>query len=283
MKRITLLVAFVVASFTMSAQVTTPQPSPAAKLEQKVGLTDVTIEYARPGVKGRTIFGNLVPYGKLWRTGANANTKITFSEDVKVDGKELKKGTYAIYSKPSAESWEVIFYADANNWGTPRNWDESKVAASVTGKVYPVPFNVETFTIDINNLSNSGGTLEFIWEKTYVAIPFTVPTDQAVVASIEKAMNGPSAGEYYQAAVYYLQEGKDIGKAKMWIDKAIEIRGKDNPAFWYHRQQSLIYAKSGDKKGAVKAAKRSLELAEKAGNADYVKLNKDSLKDWGAL
>ncbi len=284
MKKLLLIASAFVLSFSINAQVKTPQPSPFSKVEQKVGLTDVTFEYSRPGVKGRTVFGDLVPYGKLWRTGANKNTQITFSTDVTIDGQEVKEGTYAIFVTPSAESWEIVFYSDANNWGTPQKWDESKVAAKVTAKVHEVPFNVETFTIDINSITNNGGNLEFIWEKAWVGVPFTVPTEGAVMASIDKTMAGPGAGDYYSAAVYYLQEGKDLSKAVQWIDKAIAMRkatSKDGKEpFWMMRQKSLIHAKRGDKKAAIEAAKRSLKLAEDAGNADYVKMNKDSLKEW---
>ena len=266
-------------SYGINAQIETPQPSPFAKMEQVVGLTDVSVEYSRPAMRGRTIFGDLVPYDKLWRTGANANTKITFSDDVSVGNTALKAGTYAIFTKPGMESWEVIFYSDANNWGTPQNWDESKVAAKVTAPVNKMDFDVQSFTIMIGNLTSNSAELGFIWEKTYVGVPFSVPTDTKATASIEKVMAGPGANDYFNAAVYYLNEGKDINKAKMWIDKAAEMTAKE-PRFWYLRQKSLIYAKAGDKKGAVESAKKSLELAEKAGNADYVKMNKDSLKEW---
>ena len=266
-------------SYGINAQIETPQPSPFAKMEQVVGLTDVSVEYSRPAMRGRTIFGDLVPYDKLWRTGANANTKITFSDDVSVGNTALKAGTYAIFTKPGMESWEVIFYSDANNWGTPQNWDESKVAAKVTAPVNKMDFDVQSFTIMLGNLSSNSAELGFIWEKTYVGVPFSVPTDTKATASIEKVMAGPGANDYFNAAVYYLNEGKDINKAKMWIDKATEMTAKE-PRFWYLRQKSLIYAKAGDKKGAVESAKKSLELAEKAGNADYVKMNKDSLKEW---
>ena len=279
MKKLLMIALVFTLSFSVNAQVKTPQPSPFSKVEQKVGLTDVTFEYSRPGVKGRTIFGDLVPYGKLWRAGANANTKITFSTDVTIEGQTIKAGTYAIFVTPNKTNWEVVFYTDASNWGTPEKWDDTKVAAKTTVDVHEVPFNVESFTMDINNLSNNGGTLEFIWEKTYVGVPFTVPTDVAVIASIEKTMAGPGAGDYYSSAVYYLQEGKDINKAKVWIDKAIELT-KDKPRFWYLRQASLIYAKAGDVKGAIKAAKASLKGAEKAGNADYVKMNTESIAEW---
>ena len=282
MKKIFLFACAGIMSLALNAQITTPQPSPASKIEQKVGLTDVTIEYSRPSMKGRTIFGDLVPFDKMWRFGANKNTTITFSDDVKVGENELKAGSYAIFAKPSQTSWEIYFYSDTNNWGTPREWDDAKVAAKVTAETNDIPFDVETFTLDVNNLTNNGATLDIIWEKTYLAVPFTVPTGKAVEASIDKVMSGPGAGDYYSAAVYYLQEGKDINKAKMWIDKAIDLT-KDQPRFWYLRQQSLIHAKAGDVKGAIEAAKKSLAGAEAAGNADYVKMNKESIAEWSKM
>ncbi|MFY7670752.1 DUF2911 domain-containing protein [Tenacibaculum sp. MEBiC06402] len=281
MKKI--LLGLFVASLTLSvnAQIQTPQPSPLSKIEQKVGLTDVTVEYSRPGVKGRKVFGNLVPFGKLWRTGANKNTMVTFSQDVTIDGKTLKKGSYAIFTKPGATSWEVMFYSDTNNWGTPRKWDDSKVALTTTAKVENMPMSIETFTITIDDLTNSSAVLGILWENTYAGIKFNVPTDKAVEASIESVMAGPAPNDYYAAASYYMDEGKDIKKAMMWIDKAVEMTSA-KPRFWYLRKQSLIHAKAGDKKGAIKAAKASLKYAEEAKNADYIKMNKDSLKEWGA-
>ncbi len=282
MKKLLLILMAFTMAYSVNAQVETPQPSPFTKIEQKVGLTDVTLEYSRPNMRDRTIFGDLVPYDKLWRTGANANTKITFSDDVVIDGTTLKAGEYAIFAKPGKTSWEVVFYSDASNWGTPRNWDDTKVAVKTTAKVYEMPMKIETFTIGFDDLSNSSAVIGMIWENVYVGVKFEVPTDEAVVASIKKAMNGPGANDYFSAAVYYLQEGKDIAKAKKWIDKAVDMT-KDKPRFWYLRQQSLIHAKAGDKAGAVKAAKASLAGAEKAGNADYVKMNKESLAEWGAM
>ncbi|AWX45898.1 hypothetical protein HME9304_02929 [Flagellimonas maritima] len=281
MKKLILLLCVVSVSFSMNAQITTPAPSPASKIEQKVGLTDVTVDYSRPSMRGRTIFGNLVPYDKLWRTGANAYTTIEFSTDVTIDGKELKAGKYSIFTKPTASNWEVFFYTDTQGGGTPRDWDESKVAAKTTVQTYPIPMDIETFTISIDDLTNNGANLGMMWEKTYVGIPFTVPTDTTVMKDIESTMAGPSAGDYYTAAVYYLDEDKDISKAKEWMDKAMSMTKE--PRFWQLRQQSLIYAKAGDKKAAIETAKKSLTAAEAAGNDDYVKMNKDSLKEWGAL
>ncbi|WP_299439402.1 DUF2911 domain-containing protein [uncultured Aquimarina sp.] len=278
MKKIILFVSAALLSFGIEAQVKTPQPSPLSKVEQVVGLTDVSLEYSRPSMKGRTIFGNLVPFDKLWRTGANKNTQITFSDDVKVEGSELKKGTYAIFTKPGKETWEVIFYSDASNWGTPQKWDDSKVAAKATVKTNTLPFNVETFTVMFSEFKMDGATMNFVWENTEAAIKIEVPTKKIAAASIEAVMAGPSPNDHYQAAVFY-KDTEDYAKAKQHIEKAVAGRAD---AFWYHRQHSLILAKNGDKDGAIKAAKTSLELAEKAKNADYVKLNKDSLAEWGA-
>lgn len=280
MKKLFLLVCVALVSVGGYAQIQTPAPSPFQKIEQKVGLTDVTLEYSRPAMRGRVIFDGLVPYGKIWRTGANANTKITFSDEVTIGGKTLKAGSYAIYTKPNAENWEVMFYSDANNWGTPQEWDDTKVAVTVKAQVYPMPMNIESFTMSFDDITNDSAVLGILWEKTYVGVPMKFNTDKKVAASIDQVMSGPGANDYYAAAVYYLESGKDINKAKTWIDKAVELR---TDAFWYFRQQSLIYAKSGDKKGAIKAAQKSLEMAKAAGNDDYVALNQKSLKEWGAM
>jgi len=285
MKKLLLIALVLTFSFSVNAQVESPQPSPFAKVEQKVGLTDVTLEYSRPGMKGRTIFGDLVPYGKTWRTGANANTKITFSDDVTVGGTTLKAGSYAIYTVPNEGSWDVMFYSDATNWGTPQEWDESKVAVKVAAQVYPMPMKIETFTMTFDDLSNDSATLGILWESVYVGVKFEVPTDSKVSASIEKVMSGPGAGDYFSSAVYYLTSDKDISQAVKWINKAVSLTKdtKRGTPYWFLRQQSLILAKAGDTKGAIAAAKKSLAGAEEAENADYVKMNKDSLKEWGGM
>ena len=281
MKKLILFVFALALTVSVNAQIETPQPSPFSTVEQKVGLTDVTLEYSRPNMRGRAIFGDLVPYGKVWRAGANRNTVITFSDDVTIDGTTLKAGSYAIYIIPSEKSWEVIFYTDTNNWGNPQEWDDSKVAVKATAQIYELPVDIETYTITFDDLTNNSANLGIMWEKAYVAVKFEVPTQTKVAASIEKAMSGPSANDYYSAAVYKLSEKEDLDQAMEWIDKAVEM-SKDEPRFWYFRQQSLIHAANGDKKGAIAAAKKSLEAAKKAGNDDYVKMNEDSLKEWGA-
>jgi hypothetical protein len=282
MKKIILSLCIAVVGFSSNAQIKTPQPSTFQKIEQAVGLTNITLEYSRPNTNGRVVFGNLVPFGTLWRTGANVNTKITFSTDVTIDGKNLKKGTYAIFTRPNQESWDVIFYSDATNSGTPRNWDESKVALQTTVNVQEMPMKVETFTITFDDITNNSANIGFLWEETYVPVKFETPTDAMVSQQITAMMAGPAADDYYASAVYYLQSNKDIKLAQEWIDKAVEMT-KDKPRYWFLRQQSLIHAKAGNKKGAIAAAKASLKYAEEGKNADYIKMNTESLKEWGAM
>lgn len=279
MKKLYLFLFAGILSAGMAAQITAPQPSPFSKMEQEVGLTNVTIEYSRPGMRDRQIFGNLVPFGELWRTGANSNTKITFSDDVEIGGKQLEKGTYAIYTRPNKENWEVMFYSDSNNWGNPQQWDDSKVALKATAAVSELPFAMETFTIFLDDLKSDGAVLNFVWENTVASLPFTVPTDAKTLASIEKVMNGPTANDFFAAGSYYHDSGKDKKKALEWVNKAISMQ--ETPPFWMLRKKSLIQADLGMKKEAIATAKLSLEGAQNANNADYVKMNQDSLKEWG--
>jgi hypothetical protein len=278
MKNIIFVLAMMIANYAIEAQVKAPQASPKSTLTQVVGLTNVEIVYSRPSAKGRDVFNNLVPFGKLWRTGANENTTITFSDDVVIDGKTLAKGKYALYTTPRADNWEIVFYSDTNNWGNPETWDETKVALRTNAKPEMLGRNVESFTIGINNLDNNFAHLEISWEKTLVAIKFEVPTQKIAMASIDKALAGPTSGDYYASAQYLFQSNGDISKALTYIDKALEM-SKDKP-FYYFRLKSLIQAKQGDKKGAIETAKISLVAAEAAKNQDYVKMNKDSIAEW---
>lgn len=281
MKKSLIALVMLTVSAIGSAQVQTPQSSPKAVVEQTIGLTDVKIEYHRPSARGRAVYGELVPFGRVWRTGANQNTMVTFSNDVVIGGKSLEAGKYALYTQPKADSWDVIFYTDTNNWGLPQTWDEKKVALRTTVKPEFLNRNIETLTIGINNLNNDYGHLEIAWEKTMVAVKIEVPTSDLAMKSIKSVMNGPSARDYFDAAQYYYQSNHDLATALKWMDSAIEKtpKGQDVP-FYFLRQKALIQAKMGDKKGAIATAKLSLEAAEKANNADYVKMNKDSIQEW---
>jgi len=273
-----LLIAFVFAGIlTTNAQIKTPAPSPFTKIEQKVGLTDVTLEHSRPAMRGRTIFGDLVPYDKIWRTGANARTKITFGDDVTIDGDTLKKGTYAIFTKPNAESWEVYFYTDYKGGGTPQNWDDSKVALKTSTKIVSLPMDIQSFTMGFDDVTANSAVIGMLWENTYVGVKFNVPTDAIAQKSIDAVMGGPTANDYFGAASYYRNNGKDMKQALIWITKATELRKE---AFWMMREKSLILAAMGNKKEAIEAAKSSLAVAKEAKNDAYIKMNTESIAEW---
>ncbi len=278
MKKIIIALAIIIANFTIEAQVKTPQASPKATVFQTVGLTDVEVNYSRPGARGRAVFGNLVPFGKLWRTGANENTTVSFSDDVVIDGKILKKGKYALYTIPKIESWEIIFYATTDNWGTPQEFNEANVALRTTVKEEALPKAVETFTIGINDLDSNFAFLEIYWENSSVAVKFEVPTQKTAIANIEKALAGPTAGDYFSAAQFLFQSNGDNTKALVYVNKALDM-STEKP-YWYNRLKSLIQAKQGDKTEAIETAKLSLAASELAKNQDYVKMNKESIAEW---
>jgi hypothetical protein len=278
MKKLIVVLSLMLVATTVKAQIDAPQPSPSAKAMQTVGLTEVTLEYSRPAKRGRDIFGELVPFDKLWRTGANSNSMITFSDDVKFAGTDVEAGTYAVYTKPGKKEWTVMLYNDTSNWGNPRTWDEDKVVATATVETKKLKNEVESWTMAINEVSMEGAHLQMMWDETLVAVPFSVPTAAKTQASIDKVMAGPSADDYYSAATFYLDANKNLQQAHEWISEALEARPE---AYWMHRKKSLIEAKMGNKSAAIASAKTSLTLAEEAKNMDYVKLNTDSLKEWG--
>lgn len=279
MKKIIIASLLLIGTTGLNAQIQGPKVSPQAKVEQKVGLTDVKIEYYRPGKNNRTVFGDVVPMNELWRTGANENTKVTFS-DAAVFGKDtLKAGTYALFTKPGAKEWEIIFYTDVANWGTPDEWDEKKVALRTTSKVIELKDVVETLTISIDNITTNQAILTVSWDKTRIGLGFTVPTEAKMLASIEKTLAGPSANDYYAAADYYYNSKKDLNQALTWINKYIEMKGEETP-FYVYRKKSLIQAELGDYKGAIATAKISLAGAEKANYKAYIDMNKASIEEW---
>jgi hypothetical protein len=263
---------------TTNAQIVVPQASPKGVLFQTIGLTEVEVNYYRPSMKGRIIFGSLVPFGAIWRTGANENTTISFSTDVTIDGKLLPKGKYALYTIPNPDSWEMIFYSNTSNWGTPEVWDESMVALKASVKAEISDRAVESFTIDIANIETNSGLLELAWEKTFVNLKIDVPTQKIAMENIEKVFEGPTPTDYYTAAQYFFQYNGDLKKCLTYINKACENNPKK--PYWYTRLKSQIQAKLGDKKGAVETAKISLEAAKLEKNADYIKLNQDSIEEW---
>lgn len=261
------------------SQIQGPRLSPQGKVEQKIGLTDLKVEYYRPSKSGRVVFGDVVPLNETWRTGANENTKFTCSDAIVFGTDTLKAGTYAVYTKPTLRSWEIYFYTDYTNWGLPENWDDSKVALKLSSAVFLSSDIVETFTIGIDNITTATASLTFSWDNTRVSVPFTVPTKSKMQASIDKTLAGPTANDYYAAADYYYNAKLDMKQALAWMDKYISMKGAETP-FYVYRKKALIQAELKDFKGAIETAKISTESAEKAGNKDYVEMNKKSIEEW---
>jgi hypothetical protein len=251
---------------TLAQAVKTPAPSPSQTIKQDFGLASVEINYSRPASKGRKIFGDIVPFGKLWRTGANSPTKVTFGEDVKIAGKELKAGSYQVMSIPSQNSWEILFNKGTNG---VFNYHPEEDVLKVSVPSQSISSLVENFTIQFANISSNKMDIQLTWEKTQVNIPLEVDIDSKIMSTIDKAMNVDSK-PYFEAASYYFETGRDLNKALEWVNKATVA----NPtAYWQFHLKAKIQAKLGDKTGAKATALKSIELAKAGKNEDYVALN----------
>lgn len=247
-----------------------PAASPACTLKQHVGLTDIEIVYSRPGVKARPIFGGLVPYGQVWRTGANNATKIIFSTPVKLNGAEIPAGTYALFTIPGETEWTIIINKAAA--ASIFNYNQTNDLVRVKATPLKLAEPVETFTIEINDIRDESATLNLLWEKTLVPVKIEIELTGKLVPQIEAVMSAAEGRKpYYQAAMFYYDHGQDLQKASKWIDAAIA----DRETYYIAHLKAKILAKLGDKEGAIAAAKRSTELAIKAKDTGYVKLNED--------
>lgn len=254
------------------AQLKTPAPSPYSKIEQMIGLTNVTVAYSRPSMKGRDIMGELVPYDKLWRTGANRATKISFSEPMSIGGNQLEAGDYALFTIPGKKEWTIIISNNADQNGSAE-YDQSEDAVRFTVSSQKTKATYETFTIMFSDLENNSAMMNILWENIKVQIPVEdYDLDDVVMAQISEEM--PKAGDndnmYYAAASYFFNNGKDLQQAVTWVDKAAEI---NDQKYWVLHLQAKIHASLKNSTKAREAAQKSMELAEKAGNPDYVKLN----------
>ncbi|HSC52536.1 MAG TPA: DUF2911 domain-containing protein [Phnomibacter sp.] len=261
-------------AFVSNAQaLKTPAPSTTQTIKQEFGLGTIELSYSRPSAKGRVVMGDLVPYGKVWRTGANSATTLTFSDDVTIGGKLLKAGKYGLLSIPDAKEWTLIITKDLNIT-SPSAYNEANDVVRVKSAVTSTGMKVETFTMQFANVANSTIDLVLRWENAMVALPITTDVDGKVMNQINNAMNVDSR-PYYAAAQYYYDNGKDLKQAKTWVDKAIAA----NPnAFWMTLLCARICNKSGDKAGAKTMAQKTIELATTAKNDDYIKMANDLLK-----
>lgn len=260
-----LFISASIMSFGLTAQITMPQVSPEATLKQKVGLTDVEIIYSRPGAKGRVVFGEVVPFGEVWRTGANSSTKIKVSEKVTIGTLEVPAGQYALYTIPGKDEWTIIIHKFLENWGSG-GYDQSQDLGRFTVKPTQTLDKYETFTIDFSELTTSSGNLNLIWENTKVTFPILAPSNEIVEKQITKTMEGPSANDYFQSARYYFDNNKNMDQALTYVNKAIEKRPE---AFWYVHLQAKILLKLGKKKEALAAAEKSLAAAKESKDGDF--------------
>lgn len=275
-----LLIVLLAVGLVANAQVQTPQPSPAGSVSTVVGLTDVKIDYFRPSAKGRKIFGEgtaLIPYGAIWRTGANSGTKITFSDDVTVEGIAVPKGEYLILTWPGANEWTVALHKDVSLGGNTGGYDKSKDAANFKVRPEKLTDFVETLTLNIGDIAADSKTakVQIAWENTSVKFTIGVDYDAKVMKSIE-ASTKVNPNNYFSAAVYYLENGKDPKQALEWINKSLE--GNANPPFWILYQKARIQKANGDKAGALATSKASWEAAKKSNNRDYQMMNEELQK-----
>ncbi|SIS75903.1 DUF2911 domain-containing protein [Belliella pelovolcani] len=257
-------------------QIEMPQASPAATIAQKIGLTDVKIEYSRPSTKGRKIFGELVPFGQVWRTGANAATIITFSTDVKIEGNEVPAGSYAIYSIPDRNEWTIILSKNTKLWGAVGYNQEDdylrfKVKPGKTGQKY------ETMEVGFVDMTDTGATVSIKWEQTRVRFRIETDVDPIVMAQIKQLVidqQPTNPGLYYQAANYYFTNNKDMRQALEWINKSVD----SDPKYWTVHLKAKIELALGMKKEAIESARSSMNMAKEAKNPDYVGLNERLIK-----
>ena len=271
-----LLVALMAGSFSFAnaQQLRTPAPSPAQTIKQDFGLSDIELSYSRPGVKDRKIFGDLVPYGKVWRTGANNATTITFGDEVMIGGKKVPAGKYGLLTIPGEDEWTMII-SKQTDVSSPAAYKESEDVVRVKAKPAKVGMKAETFTMQFANVQAESVELHMRWDDLLVSLPITANVEEKVMAQINNLMNKDNR-PYFGAAMYYIEKGKVMNQALAWLDKAVE----QNPnAFWIHHQRANTLAKLGKKAEAKAAANKSMELAKTAKNDDYVRLNEKLLAE----
>lgn len=275
MKRLLfVLLAGALVCTTVNAQgVKTPAPSPTVSMKQDFGLSSIELSYSRPAKKGRVIFGDLVPFGKVWRTGANGATTLTFGDDVTIGGTSIKAGKYGLLSIPGATEWTLII-TKQTNVTSPSAYKQEEDVVRVKVKPMALPKSIENFTIEVGNIKAALCELWLMWDKTVVSLPIATEVDSKVMAQIDEAMKSDNP-PYFAAAAYYLENNKDLNKALEWFTIAAD---KDPNAYWISYQKAKCLAKLGKKADAITTAKASMAKAEEQKNPDYVKLNADLIK-----
>src|SRR5262245_46455464 len=270
----TLLLLSVFAMMRSNAQtLRIPQPSTLQKIEQDFGLGQITITYSRPNVKDRKIFGGMEPYGKVWRTGANAATRIKLTDTIQMEGQALAPGEYSLFTIPGTNEWTVIINQTANQWGA-YSYDSSKDVLRFNIRPGKLGMKMETFTIQFANANVENCDLQLLWENTILSIRLKTDVDARVMANIDELMKGEKK-PYYFAAIYYYNHDKDMNKALAWINEFEKANPRaDNAKYWKAR----IQLKMGDKQGAISTATEGVRMATEDGDVEYIRLNKEVLE-----
>jgi hypothetical protein len=274
-KLIFVFIALLVTGLNVNAQgLKMPQPSSSQTVTQEFGLGIIKLSYSRPNVKGRKIFGGLVPYGEVWRTGANSATVITFSDDVKIEGNNVPAGDYALFTIPGMNEWTIVFNKSVKQWGAYAYKPEEDFLRFKV-KSEKLSSKVETFTIQFADIKPTSGAVQILWDNTAVSFKLATEVDSKVMAGIDEAMKGEKK-PYFQAAQYYLENGKDLNKALEWVNAA---EAADQKAPWVKYLKARIQLKKGDKKGAATTAEAGVKAAKEMNNGEYIRLNESLIAE----
>ena len=272
-------VTLVLLSFQGRAQIEHPRASPYSELVQEIGLSRIRITFSRPSARGRELFGGLVPYGRIWRVGANESSKFTTDSEVDILGHRLQPGTYALYAFPEEKTWEVVFHMNTDHWGDGRkDYDPAEDAFRIEVKPVKEADWQENFNISFDSITHNGAILKWKWGDTAIHIPLKVNTRQVMLERISESLEGePSAQTYYEAARYLQEEGLAPESALSYVQKAIELGGD---TYYFYRVRSLLEAGLGDLPSAIASAERSLQLADAGGKDEFVRMNLENIEKW---
>lgn len=269
-------------TFQMEAQINIPPLSPANWVKQQVGFTDIEIIYSRPSMRGRVIFGDLVPYDEIWRTGANAATTISFSQPVFINEKEVPSGKYSLFTIPGVSEWTIILNKNTSLWGT-NGYQASMDLMRFQVKPQLLPLHFETFSIDVGEISQNAANIMLMWENTLVKFRISTKTDEQILAQIQSELDQPLkrvGNTYFAAANYYYDSHRDVDQAMLWVDEAIKLNGE---LYNYLNLKAKLFAEKGDYNKAIQFAKQSIEKAKNADQPAFVKMNELLIEKWRSL
>ena len=276
------IILIVLVSTSTNSQITHPKASPFAQIEQEIGLSKISIAYSRPAARGRKVINGLVPYGRIWRVGANESTKITVDTDMTVQGNSLPKGTYALYAFPEKGEWQIAFHSNTTHWGDGRkNYNANEDVFRIKVKPQAIPYHQENFLIAFDYITHNAANLNLIWESTKLTIPFKIDTNAQMELEIaQQIKENPTAATYYESARYLQEQGKDFERALGYLNKALELGGD---TYYFHRVKSLVQAELGDYKAAILSAEKSLQISSELEKDEFVRMNEKNIKKWQAL